>query len=133
MDAAGTVEPPAPATVTEHETPSKTQPDWKVSVTVYVPAFRPWLVDVPMWLTVVITIGFGSGVSVLLVVGKLNVPSPPLASFRTMIVPRSVSVKLQVTVAPGANVKAAGLLAAGVPPQSADVRSQLAGTVSPTW
>src|SRR5438552_18385639 len=39
---------------------------------------------------------------------NVNCPVPPTVCFRTMIVPRSVSVKLQVTKPPAGSVKPAG-------------------------
>ena len=59
---------------------------------------------------------------------NVNWPVPPMVCFRTMIVPRSVSVKLHVTEPPAVTVKPAGAPLV----QLEAVRSQPLGTVSVT-
>ena len=54
-------------------------------------------------------------------------PSPPVAFFTTVRLPRFVLVKVQVTFSPGARSMLAGLLPSE---QVAPVRSQPAGTLS---
>ena len=58
---------------------------------------------------------------------KPKVPLPPTVFFTTTMLPRLVSVKVQVTVSPGLT----SMLVTGLPsPHVAEVRSQPAGTVS---